>query len=155
MIKLASKKRRPAGRALRPPGARRRRIVFSLMIDGSDVYMEIRQEPRLDSECSGSDTPWRRTDAKKGNHRPRRMGHHGSLGNGTSRARAASTEAPTAHPNGRYQNAFNCPVASLGPSTCISPRQSAGCFPILIDRPFIENTASRTDKPEKDPPPAI
>jgi len=37
--------------------------------------------------------------------------------------------------------------ASLGPSSCISPRQSAGCFPILIDRPFTENTASRTDKP--------
>ena len=47
-------------------------------------------------------------DAKKGNHGPRRMGDHGSIGNGANRARAASTEAPTAHPNGRYQEAFGC-----------------------------------------------
>ena len=47
-------------------------------------------------------------DAKKGNHRPRRMGHDGSLGNCTSRARAASPEAPTAHSNGRYQETFGC-----------------------------------------------
>ncbi len=47
-------------------------------------------------------------DAKKGNHRPRRMGHDGSLGNCTSRARAASPEAPTAYSNGRYQETFGC-----------------------------------------------
>ena len=47
-------------------------------------------------------------DAKKGDHRPRRMGHDGSLGNCTSRARAASPEAPTAHSNGRYQETFGC-----------------------------------------------
>src|SRR5258707_862698 len=38
-----------------------------------------------------------------------------------------------------------------GTVNCISPRQSADCFPILIDRAFIEITASRTDEPKKDP----
>jgi hypothetical protein len=42
-------------------------------------------------------------DAKKGNHWTRRMGCHGSVGNGAGRARAASTETPTARPYGRYQ----------------------------------------------------
>src|SRR5258705_8143948 len=41
-------------------------------------------------------------DAKKGNHWPRRMGCHGSVGNGAGRARAASTATPTARPYGRY-----------------------------------------------------
>src|SRR5258705_4171253 len=42
-------------------------------------------------------------DAKKGNHWPRRMGCHGSVGNCAGLARAASTETPTARPYGRYQ----------------------------------------------------
>ncbi len=99
----------------------------------------------------GTDKPWRRIDAKKGNHRPRRMGHDGSLGNCTSRARAASPEAPTAQLKWTISGNFWLPVASLGPSTCISPRQSAGCFPILIERPFIVNTVSRTDKRKRPP----
>src|SRR5258707_8724249 len=53
-------------------------IVFSLMVEGCGAHMQ------------RTDKPWRRTDAKKGNHRPRRMGHDGSLGNGTSCARASS-----------------------------------------------------------------
>src|SRR5713101_5595267 len=86
-------------------------IVFSLITDRSGGHMEIRHEANiLLGSCSvhSTDKPWRRTDAKTGNHRPRWMGHHGSLGNCTSRARAASTEAPTAHPNGRYQEALDC-----------------------------------------------
>src|SRR6266403_3578953 len=71
-------------------------IVFSLMIYSSGGLMQ------------GTDKPWRRIDAKKGNHRPRRMGHDGSLGNCTSRARAAAPEAPTAYSNGRYQETFGC-----------------------------------------------
>jgi hypothetical protein len=38
-------------------------IVFSLMIYSSGGLMQ------------GTNKPWRRIDAKKGNHRPRRMGH--------------------------------------------------------------------------------
>src|SRR5260370_691466 len=45
-------------------------------------------------------------DAKKGNHWPRRMGYHRSIGNCADRARAASTATPTAHSYGRYQEAF-------------------------------------------------
>src|SRR5712671_4333158 len=54
-------------------------------------------------------------------------------------------------PKWTISGSFWLPVASLVPSTCISPRQSAGCFPIWIERPSMENTASRTDKPEETP----
>jgi len=61
------------------------------------VGLESRTDKAVETDC-----------AKKGNHRPRSMGHHGSLGNGICRAGAASTEAPTAHPNGRNQEAVGC-----------------------------------------------
>src|SRR5450631_3331051 len=43
--------------------------------------------------------------AKKGNHGPRRMGHHGSIGNGADRAGAAPAQTPAKHPYGRTQEA--------------------------------------------------
>ena len=45
-------------------------------------------------------------DAKKGNHWPRRLGGHGSIGNRANCVRATSTATPTAHSYGRYQEAF-------------------------------------------------
>src|SRR5258708_3304487 len=45
-------------------------------------------------------------DAKKGNHWPRRMGYHRSIGICADRARAACTATPTTHSHGRYQEAF-------------------------------------------------
>ena len=44
-------------------------------------------------------------DATKGNHGPRRMGSHGSVGNSDHRAGAASGETPTAHAYGGSQEA--------------------------------------------------
>ena len=86
---------------------------------------------------------------KKRNHRPRRMGNHGSVGNGISRVRAASNEAPTAHPNGRYQEAFSCRLPTWDSQPASRPSKVQAL--ILIDRPFIENTGSRMDKRKRPP----
>src|SRR6266404_9436493 len=83
-------------------------------IDYSDRHMSHGNSPRFNNLCSkvarftGLTSRGDGLMPKKRNHRPRRMGNHGSVGNGISRVRAASNEAPTAHPNGRYQEAFSC-----------------------------------------------
>jgi hypothetical protein len=53
-------------------------------------------------------------------------------------------------PKWTISGSFWLRVASLGPSTCILRRQSAGFSPILIERPSIENAASRTDQADRD-----
>src|SRR3984957_283867 len=45
------------------------------------------------------------SDAKKGSHGPRRMGDHGSPGDGAGRAGAAASKTPAAHAYGRDQEA--------------------------------------------------
>src|ERR1035438_7926358 len=57
-------------------------------------------------------------NAKKRNHGPRRMGCHGSVGNGANCASAASTETPTAHSYGRNQEAFGrrLPIRNCQPA---------------------------------------
>src|SRR6476620_7001513 len=45
-------------------------------------------------------------NAKKGNHWSRRMGRHGSVGDGAGCTGAASPETPAAHAYGRNQKAF-------------------------------------------------
>ena len=60
------------------------------MIDGSGGHTEIRHDTNtLLGSCSvtGTNKTVETTDAKKRNLRPRRMGHHRSLGNGTNYAR--------------------------------------------------------------------
>src|SRR5258706_11992337 len=52
---------------------------------------------RMNGYIRGLDHAGVWADAKKGNHWPRRMGCHGSVGNGAGRARAASTETRNAN----------------------------------------------------------
>src|SRR5882724_23360 len=56
--------------------------------------------------CFASGKTGGRLDAKKGNHRTRRMGDHGSIGDGADRAGAASIETSTIQADGRNQKAF-------------------------------------------------
>src|SRR6266852_5288862 len=98
-----------------------------------------------------TDKPWRRTDAKKKGI----TGHDGwVMTEALATALVALEQLPPKHqPRTQMDDIRKLLAAGCQPGTvnCISPRQSADCFPISIDRPFIENTASRTDEPKKDP----
>ena len=69
-------------------------------------------------------------------------------------ALVALEQLPTKHqPRTQMDDISKLLAAGCQPGTVSLhlAQASAGCFPILINRPFTENTASRTDKPKKDP----
>src|SRR5258705_8694840 len=88
-----------------PPVCRVRAGGFEIQASPRRLFF-----PRMNGYIFGLDHAGVWADAKKGNHWPRRMGYHGSVGNGAGRARAASTATPAAHSHGRYQEAFGHPL---------------------------------------------